>query len=197
MGPRSRSICVSRVSTYDSETGLHYNMNRYYDPDTGRYITSDPAGLRASLNTYAYVDADPINSIDPSGLVKLYGSWCGPNWSGGYRRQYDQLDSAERRVALPPIDNLDQCCQLHDIKYANCRTEFPCNADTRKKCFQQADRTLKSCASKTGGNSRQLLLMLLDPINGGDPSKTIENYMQNSTPSGGVNAADCYCENDK
>ena len=31
--------------TYDSETGLFYNRARYYDPGTGRYVSSDPMGL--------------------------------------------------------------------------------------------------------------------------------------------------------
>ncbi|WP_082411366.1 RHS repeat-associated core domain-containing protein [Methylogaea oryzae] len=31
---------------YDRETGLHYNVFRDYDPGTGRYIESDPIGLR-------------------------------------------------------------------------------------------------------------------------------------------------------
>lgn len=30
---------------YDSETGLHYNLNRYYDPSSERYIEADPIGL--------------------------------------------------------------------------------------------------------------------------------------------------------
>jgi len=58
---------------YDSESGLNYNYFRTYDPDTGRYITSDPIGLAGGVNTYTYVENDPINWIDPLGLVKVCG----------------------------------------------------------------------------------------------------------------------------
>ncbi|OCG61501.1 RHS repeat domain-containing protein [Gilliamella sp. Fer4-1] len=56
---------------YDEETGLHYNLNRYYDPFTGRYITQDPIGILGGLNSYQYVNGDPINWIDPLGLIKV------------------------------------------------------------------------------------------------------------------------------
>lgn len=54
---------------YDEETGLHYNYFREYDPETGRYVQSDPIGLVAGPNTYAYVHGNPLRYIDPLGLA--------------------------------------------------------------------------------------------------------------------------------
>ena len=48
----------------DAETGLHYNRYRFYDPDTGHYLTPDPIGIDSGLNLYAYV-TDPVNAFDP------------------------------------------------------------------------------------------------------------------------------------
>jgi RHS repeat-associated protein len=56
---------------YDRETGLHYNYHRYYDPDTGRYLTPDPIGLAGGMNLYVYVDGNPVNWSDPLGLTGL------------------------------------------------------------------------------------------------------------------------------
>lgn len=51
----------------DSETGLNYARFRYYDPQTGRFISPDPLRLSGSLNVYAYA-RNPINWLDPYGL---------------------------------------------------------------------------------------------------------------------------------
>ncbi len=58
---------------YDQETGMHYNWHRYYDPETGRYISADPIGLAGGMNLYAYVENNPVNRIDPFGLATYRG----------------------------------------------------------------------------------------------------------------------------
>jgi len=52
---------------YDAETGLHYNLRRYYEPETGRYVTEDPLRFDAGTNFYAYAHHSPTNFADPSG----------------------------------------------------------------------------------------------------------------------------------
>jgi RHS repeat-associated protein len=61
---------------YDQETGLHYNYFRYYNPQTGRYITPDPIGLTGGIDLFTYVN-NPINVMDPFGLFESpwYLTW--------------------------------------------------------------------------------------------------------------------------
>jgi len=56
----------------DSETGLHYNLFRYYDPQVGRFIVQDPIGLNGGWNLYQYAP-NPLVWIDPTGLSRYPG----------------------------------------------------------------------------------------------------------------------------
>jgi RHS repeat-associated protein len=64
---------------FDDATGLQNNLNRWYDPAVGRWLSEDPIGFAAGdANLYSYVQNEPTSSIDPSGLVG--GAWPGqPN----------------------------------------------------------------------------------------------------------------------
>ncbi|HDX6368683.1 TPA: type IV secretion protein Rhs, partial [Escherichia coli] len=53
----------------DTESGLCYNRFRYYEPETGMYLVSDPLGLLGGEQTYRYVP-NPLGYIDPLGLAK-------------------------------------------------------------------------------------------------------------------------------
>ncbi|RBC21654.1 type IV secretion protein Rhs, partial [Xanthomonas oryzae pv. oryzae] len=53
---------------FDSETGLSYNLHRYYDGNMGGYINQDPLRLNGGINLYGY-GVNPLQWIDPLGLM--------------------------------------------------------------------------------------------------------------------------------
>ena len=57
---------------HDQESGLHYNRHRYYNPETGRYLTLDPSKLKGGLNGYRYT-LNPTGWVDPLGLEDCPG----------------------------------------------------------------------------------------------------------------------------
>ena len=56
---------------FDEETGLHYNLMRYYEPEAGRFVNQDPIGLTGGSNLYQF-SLNSLTWIDPLGLkVKM------------------------------------------------------------------------------------------------------------------------------
>ncbi|MEX8520695.1 MAG: RHS repeat-associated core domain-containing protein [Leptothrix sp. (in: b-proteobacteria)] len=151
---------------YDRETTGHYNLNRDYSAWVGRYMQSDPIGLQGGINTYSYVDSNPLSDTDPLGLFKYHGNWCGPNWTGGFEKPWDKLTDAEKKAVKPPIDKLDACCQVHDTCHADCRAQFPCDMNAQKRCLESCDRRLYYCSRQSGEGSFWL-----------------EDYMRKSSPA--------------
>lgn len=54
---------------YSAVTGLYNFRARWYDPATGRWISKDPIGINGGLNMYVFCGNDPVNFIDPFGLL--------------------------------------------------------------------------------------------------------------------------------
>jgi RHS repeat-associated protein len=80
----------------DKETQFTYLRARYYDPRLGRFVQRDPfAGFAInpqSLNRHSYVQNNPVNAVDPSGLTSsrvlgnacYYRPYCSANIQNGY-----------------------------------------------------------------------------------------------------------------
>jgi RHS repeat-associated protein len=111
---------------YDSETGLYYNWHRYYDPKTGRYISSDPIGLVGGLNTYAYVGNNPLRWTDPRGLDNASGGTWNGNLIPGFTRQDNVCTLGPLSSAANSNPCVRQCCVLHDV----CYKANQCNASS-------------------------------------------------------------------
>ena len=67
VGPDATANPIQYTSRENDQTGLMFYRARYYDPVLKRFMSSDPIGLAGGLNTYSYVEGNPISYIDPKG----------------------------------------------------------------------------------------------------------------------------------
>ena len=83
LGPESALPTEDGFTGYEREsyTGLDYARNRYYDPGTGTFLTVDPFPVDRQdvlgLHRYLYVQANPVNMIDPLGLFQWTSATSG------------------------------------------------------------------------------------------------------------------------
>ncbi|PXY26049.1 type IV secretion protein Rhs [Prauserella coralliicola] len=76
---------------HDPESGLNYNFQRHYDPETGRYVSNDPLGLAPAINPSGYV-RNPTVWLDPWGLAAC---------NTYHNTRQEALDAAYDRAGIP------------------------------------------------------------------------------------------------
>ena len=126
----------------DAETLLNYNYFRDYESSVGRYIESDPIGLRGDISTYGYVVGNPHSAKDSSGLaIWICGRGAFGGWLGNHAYIWDDKNS--------------RCCGInhrHD-PLTSCKEKGP----SSDSCMlignsDGKEEEVISCCQKTGNN---------------------------------------------
>lgn len=125
---------------YDAETGLNYNYFRDYDPIIGRYIESDPLRLNNiikfkryfvvpfltttpnALHDYAYVENNPLNRKDPTGLISV--STCEriislAKFAVGFRENYYNIQRLDMLLDAQEANRRLICEIQHELNQPN------------------------------------------------------------------------------
>jgi RHS repeat-associated protein len=112
---------------YDQETGLHYNYFRYYDPGTGRYTTSDPIGLEGGLNSYGFVNGNPLRWVDQYGLLGYRPPGPDQRRGGipgyglpGLLGPFGPVCGSGSSATWIPDGPFKRACEFHDKCYGTC-----------------------------------------------------------------------------
>ena len=105
---------------YDKESNLHYNYFRSYSAERGRYTQADPIGLEGGFNRFGYVDGNPLDDIDPSGLQSYMRprrpGW--PDWSQPSQPN-PSCATAECAAGLQPVPK-----RAEDFNKTKCVQEY-------------------------------------------------------------------------
>ncbi len=122
---------------YVAETGLNQNYFRDYDPQVGRYVESDPIGLKGGINPYGYATQNPVSLFDQTGLNPAVGTL---------------LDQLFHRESAPSSSCPDVDCEEQAQKDEEVCRSLPNVTDEQKavrsRCWQSANERFGACRAK-------------------------------------------------
>lgn len=136
---------------FQSESGLHQNWMREYDPTTGRYNQADPLGLADGPSVYGYALQNPGRYIDPTGesvwedLCHLFPHLC-DNPPQSCSAPGGSLDGDNpEEILTPPTVDADDC---NDCKKSpNCSTKFASCVSSSLGRFWDQQRGMSRCGA--------------------------------------------------
>ncbi|CAI2794329.1 Cell wall-associated polypeptide CWBP200 [Serratia ficaria] len=186
----------------DDESGLHYNLFRYYEPEVGRFTTQDPIGLHGGLNLYQYAP-NPLGWVDPLGLSpcssgtsltvnkpKILSNSNLTNAERSYlERQFTKKQNALNRAAQR--GELVWSPGTHDVRISSVQSSYRQAVAARyERMFGQAPDLTKLNADHpvdliVGGSPTQRLQMLNESIN-----KSVGSSLKNAGRKAGLQPGD-------
>jgi uncharacterized protein RhaS with RHS repeats len=156
------------------------SWHRFYDPETGRYISADPIGLAGGINLYAYANQNPINYVDPEGLNaalwKAIYDVTGTAYNDLYKHCYvsckgNKMDGAEYNTenlrtqteltniqlglvevwqTFSDMNKADPSGTFEASKKKNWDRDIPSNR-AGNECAEDCTQTCEDCCSKYAG----------------------------------------------
>jgi len=140
---------------YDAESGLNYNYFRDYHPGIGRYVEADPIGIQKSLNhLYNYVQNNPANKKDPSGLAEEFFN-CGLIPPGGMNSLCKKVDEWACRKCP------EACCKPDFVK---------CRENAKDELAEnECNWKYSACLLRFGKTSPDKIKLPLNPYPEGRP----------------------------
>ncbi|OZA10769.1 MAG: hypothetical protein B7Y02_09990, partial [Rhodobacterales bacterium 17-64-5] len=124
---------------FQSESGLHQNWMRDYDPTTGRYLQADPLGLVDGASVYGYALQSPVRYSDPHGLWIVGPQSVAPPDYNPYTQDLMQC-------------NGDDCFAEWEDNLKACKSKLDAGIISDKRaCEERADDIFRHCSG--GGGS--------------------------------------------